>query len=322
MADDQTETFPPRFDGAGGASIEGGPGLAPLDLSHLEVGQLLEAGADWLWETDSDLRFSWLSARYEAITGIPPARVIGRFRFDFMDRVLKGSRSATEHLADLEARRPFSNFVYELRGGRRECRWISISGFPRFSRSGTFLGYRGLARNVTGEFATLRRGGARGAARRAGQHVDAGDRGAPARNARRQRRGLLLLRSGRPAGVLQPRHAFHVRRAGGRHPSGRDVPRNGRGRARPPPLRHRRHRARAVARHDDGAARPRTRLPHRPALQQRAADRPLRAVHGQWRARRHLQGRDRTGRAAPGIGAQRDIGARPSIRSRAARSTP
>jgi PAS domain S-box-containing protein len=155
MAENLTETLDPRFDSAGRAWLDGGPGLRSLDLSQMEVGQLLEAGADWLWETDSDLRFSWLSARYEAITGIPPARVIGRFRFDFMDRVLRGSRSATDHLGDLEARRPFSNFVYELRGGRRECRWVSISGFPRFSRSGAFLGYRGLARNVTGEIAML-----------------------------------------------------------------------------------------------------------------------------------------------------------------------
>ena len=141
MAENLTETLAPQFDSAGGAWIEGGPGLGPLDLSHMEIGQLLEAGADWLWETDSDLRFSWLSAAYETKTGIPPSRVIGRFRFDFMDRVLKGSRSATEHLADLEARRPFSNFVYELRGGRRECRWISISGFPRFNRSGADLSF-------------------------------------------------------------------------------------------------------------------------------------------------------------------------------------
>ena len=53
------------------------------------------------------------------------------------------------HLADLEARRPFRNFVYELNGGKPECRWVSITGYPRFGGDGAFIGYRGIGRNVT-----------------------------------------------------------------------------------------------------------------------------------------------------------------------------
>src|SRR5690606_3515572 len=54
---------------------------------------LLEAASDWLWETDADLRFCWLSDNYQSVTGIDPASVIGRFRFDFLEQVLKGNRS-------------------------------------------------------------------------------------------------------------------------------------------------------------------------------------------------------------------------------------
>ncbi|MER9655930.1 PAS domain-containing protein [Mesorhizobium sp. M0152] len=111
--------------------------------------QLVEAGSDWIWETDAELRFSWLSQTYQAATGIDPADVLGRFRFDFLNQVLKGSRSAAAHLEDLQAHRPFRDFVYELNGGRADCRWVLTSGFPRFDDEGKFTGYRGIGRNVT-----------------------------------------------------------------------------------------------------------------------------------------------------------------------------
>lgn len=111
--------------------------------------ELLEAASDWLWETDANLRFCWLSDNYQSVTGIDPASVIGRFRFDFLEQVLKGNRSAAAHLEDLQARRPFRDFVYRLKGARPDCRWVAISGFPRFDAAGNFIGYRGFARNVT-----------------------------------------------------------------------------------------------------------------------------------------------------------------------------
>ncbi|TRC73160.1 response regulator [Mesorhizobium sp. WSM4310] len=120
--------------------------------------QLLDAGSDWVWETDAELRFSWLSPTYQAATGIDPADVLGRFRFDFLNQVLKGNHSATAHLEDLQARRPFRDFVYELKGGGAACRWVLTSGFPRFDNEGKFAGYRGIGRNVTalaGAFETM-----------------------------------------------------------------------------------------------------------------------------------------------------------------------
>lgn len=34
--------------------------------------ELVAAGADWVWETDAELRFSGLSENYQAATGIDP----------------------------------------------------------------------------------------------------------------------------------------------------------------------------------------------------------------------------------------------------------
>ncbi|MFD2057643.1 PAS domain-containing protein [Mesorhizobium calcicola] len=111
--------------------------------------QLVEAGSDWVWETDAELRFSWLSQNYQAATGIDPADVLGRFRFDFLNRDVNGDSRGAAHLADLQAHRPFRDFVHELKGGRADCRWILTTGFPKFDSEGRFAGYRGIGRNVT-----------------------------------------------------------------------------------------------------------------------------------------------------------------------------
>jgi len=144
----------------------GAPSRAADADSADALRQLVEAGSDWTWETDAELRFSWLSPNYQAATGIDPAEVIGRFRFDFLNRVLSGDRSGAAHLEDLQARRPFRDFVYELKGGRADCRWVLTTGFPKFDSEGRFAGYRGLGRNVTAlarAFETLEPGPTAGA---------------------------------------------------------------------------------------------------------------------------------------------------------------
>ncbi len=103
----------------------------------------------WLWETGPDLRFSWLSDNYFAASGRPPETVIGRFRFDFMEQASHGNHNVLAHLDDLHQRRPFRDFVYELKDGPAFCRWVSTSGEPHFDAQGNFTGYRGIARNIT-----------------------------------------------------------------------------------------------------------------------------------------------------------------------------
>ncbi|QPC88487.1 PAS domain-containing protein [Mesorhizobium sp. NBSH29] len=122
------------------------------------MAQLLEltrASSDWIWETDSELRFSWLSENYEAMTGIAPAKVLGRYRFDFLKGSAHADDTAITHLADLEARRQFRDFVFQVSEARPECRWVSISGYPMFDENGDFIGYRGAGRNVTALMSSL-----------------------------------------------------------------------------------------------------------------------------------------------------------------------
>lgn len=144
-----------REDASRGASYRSfvrARGAAPCPAREFSCGEVLElarAGSDWIWETDAELRFSWLSEDYEEATGVPAEKMLGRFRFDFLKLGAEQAARAQAHLDDLQARRPFRDFVYEFTAGRPECRWVSITGSPRFSGEGKFLGYRGVGRNVT-----------------------------------------------------------------------------------------------------------------------------------------------------------------------------
>src|SRR5688500_528257 len=82
-------------------------GSAPCPVREFTCGDLFElaqAGSDWIWETDAELRFSWLSENYEEATGVPAEKVLGRFRFDFLKHGPNGSKDAEAHLDDLQSR--------------------------------------------------------------------------------------------------------------------------------------------------------------------------------------------------------------------------
>ena len=53
------------------------------------------------------------------------------------------------HAEDLAAHRPFRDLQYAVRSENGEIRYSAISGDPIFTESGKFIGYRGVARNVS-----------------------------------------------------------------------------------------------------------------------------------------------------------------------------
>lgn len=108
---------------------------------------VLEVSADWIWETDAEHRFSFVSRRAYDLTGLEPKDLLGKSRTEFLRSSESGSEVA-EHMADLIARRPFHGFNYwsETPNGRR-C--FSLSGKPLFDGKGRFMGYRGAGRDIT-----------------------------------------------------------------------------------------------------------------------------------------------------------------------------
>ncbi|MBL6932430.1 MAG: PAS-domain containing protein [Rhodospirillales bacterium] len=118
-------------------------------MNHLEDYSRLIDG--WFWETDDQNRFVYMSENVEANTGTPAKWHIGKARIDLLSRCLN-DEDLSDHIEALKAHRPFYDFRYKRNGPSREC-WISTSGEPFFDESGIFIGYRGVARDISNEIA-------------------------------------------------------------------------------------------------------------------------------------------------------------------------
>jgi PAS domain S-box-containing protein len=112
-----------------------------------------EIGSDWLWELDAASRFTYVSGRITDMLGVEPAALIGRpqeeayaeFDGDVVQQTVRA------HLrAEIEARRPFRDIELRTRHASSGAeRVVRVSGWPRFSDGGRFLGYRGVGTDVT-----------------------------------------------------------------------------------------------------------------------------------------------------------------------------
>lgn len=123
-----------------------------LKASERRFRDLVEASSDWFWETDADHRYTYISPRVEARLGISPASLIGRVRTQYW----QDGPGWKDHLALLEQRLPFRDFVFTVTLPGLPPQVIRSSGSPIFGESdggdgGVFLGYRGTASNITAE---------------------------------------------------------------------------------------------------------------------------------------------------------------------------
>tara|TARA_R110001592_G_scaffold70815_2_gene216696 strand:- start:2965 stop:5244 length:2280 start_codon:yes stop_codon:yes gene_type:complete len=121
-----------------------------LRQSEQRFRDIAEIASDWFWEMDADLRFSYFSDRNREMLGFDMASIIGKRRTDITPENIDAQKWR-DHLDDLEARRPFQDFRYDIRPPGADMRHISISGKPVFGPDGDFLGYRGVGRDVTRE---------------------------------------------------------------------------------------------------------------------------------------------------------------------------
>lgn len=121
---------------------------AALANSEARFRDFAESSADWFWETDEALRFTYLSSNVEQVVGVPAEWHYGKTREDLLgsdyDRDVWD-----DHLKTMKAHQPFRDFVYRRVGDGIENKWLRTSGKPLFDNAGVFIGYRGTASDVT-----------------------------------------------------------------------------------------------------------------------------------------------------------------------------
>jgi PAS domain S-box-containing protein len=117
-----------------------------LQESEARFRSLAGLSSDWYWETDFENRVAKIEGDIEGALG-PEATVRGRSLRELGIRV-SGDRAA--QVATLARREPFRDVEFVRVDAAGEIVQVFlISGEPRFGPDGEYLGYRGVARDVT-----------------------------------------------------------------------------------------------------------------------------------------------------------------------------
>jgi len=119
-----------------------------VQIAEQRTRNFAESSSDWFWEMDADLRFTYLSKQFEDATNLKTTDILGTRRWELPSQKEK-SELWSNHIADMEAARPFKNFEYStvLETGKKIQ--LSISGIPVFDANGIFTGYHGSTTDIT-----------------------------------------------------------------------------------------------------------------------------------------------------------------------------
>ncbi len=121
-----------------------------LRESERRFREFVTTTSDWLWETDTEYRFTYISKSEHVVPGLDAANMVGRRRDEFAVIENEEERQAwAMHFEDIAAYRPFRDFTYRVRGEDGAVHYLRASGAPVFDDAGRFLGYRGTTALVT-----------------------------------------------------------------------------------------------------------------------------------------------------------------------------
>ncbi|NMY11304.1 EAL domain-containing protein [Pseudomonas veronii] len=119
-----------------------------LATSEARFRDVVEASSDWVWEIDGEWRFTYLSERFESVTGLDRQAWIGATLYDLLDTdagALSQWLTTPGRLADISM----------------QCRYVDARGRERTTRLSAREmpcgGFRGTATDVTEEVEARRR---------------------------------------------------------------------------------------------------------------------------------------------------------------------
>jgi len=121
---------------------------AELRESESRWRALLECSNDWFWATDADGRFIEVSPRARESLCRPASALIGLRPADLLDEA-RPADDFTVLQDALTQHRAFRRLSYPVATSSATGCWLMLSGIPRFTADGAFLGFRGTASDVT-----------------------------------------------------------------------------------------------------------------------------------------------------------------------------
>jgi PAS domain S-box-containing protein len=106
--------------------------------------------ADWIWETDEDSKFTYISQSIKDALGYSPEELIGKTPFDLMpeDESIRIKEIVTKLISKAENIKDLENWNVHKEGRKL---FMLTNGIPIIDSNGKIKGYRGINKNITSQ---------------------------------------------------------------------------------------------------------------------------------------------------------------------------
>jgi diguanylate cyclase (GGDEF)-like protein/PAS domain S-box-containing protein len=121
---------------------------ASLREGEARFRSLTQMSSDFFWETDAQHRFTSIVHGPNYPTAEMGHGVVGKTPWE-IPSISPDEAGWAAHKATLDSHIPFRDFEFARTMPDGMTRYFSLSGEPRLAADGTFLGYRGVGRDVT-----------------------------------------------------------------------------------------------------------------------------------------------------------------------------
>jgi PAS domain S-box-containing protein len=119
-----------------------------LSLSRGRYAELIGTIEDWIWEIDPKGVYSYVSPRVEDLLGYTAEEVLGKTPDEFLAAAGPADPSPS-FIKTMDSRKKFSGVISRFRRKEGGIVTLESSGAPFFDENGHFLGYFGIARDIT-----------------------------------------------------------------------------------------------------------------------------------------------------------------------------
>ena len=121
---------------------------AALRESEQRFRDITENAAEWVWEVDSQGKYTYSSPVVEQLLGYTPEEILGKYFYDFF---LPDEREELKNaaLAAFAAKQTFRDFLNPNLHKDGRTVQLSTSGIPILDEQGNLLGYRGADIDIT-----------------------------------------------------------------------------------------------------------------------------------------------------------------------------
>ncbi len=122
--------------------------MKSLEESKDRYRNLIETTSDWIWESDENGRYTYSSSRVKDLLGYLPEEIINKTLMDIVSpQQAKTFNTAYKNM--IAAQKPIYGLENTCLGKTGGIVVLENNAVPIFNDEGTFLGYRGIARDIT-----------------------------------------------------------------------------------------------------------------------------------------------------------------------------